>query len=346
VSKEWNVNNNQIPEVFTTCLSSTDVDAASSLRKIVEIAQWSEHQGCRGILVYTDNKSLDPWLVAQVIIEHTMTLCPLVAVQPIYMHPYSIAKMIASLAHLYRRRVYLNMVAGGFKNDLIALNDSTPHEKRYERLIEYTEIIKRLLAGGAVTSEGEFYKVDKLKLTPPVPEELMPGIFVSGSSDAGQEAARRMNAIAVEYPKPPKEYETSCADTSAQKGIRIGIIARSSEEEAWQIAHERFPEDRKGQLTHQLAMKSSDSQWHRQLSEREDASQAGDDTYWLVPFQNYKAFCPYLVGSYDRVAGEVANYMRAGYGSFILDIPVSEAELNHINTVFRVAEKALQLVHE
>ena len=33
------------------------------------------------------------------------------------------------------------------------------------------------------------------------------------------------------------------------------------------VARERFPEDRKGQITHQLAMKVSDSAWHRQLSE-------------------------------------------------------------------------------
>ena len=328
---------NQIPEVFSTCLSSSDIDAASALRRIAEIARWSEEGGCRGILVYTDNRSLDPWLVAQVIMQHTAALCPLVAVQPVYMHPYSLAKMIASLAHLYRRRVYLNMVAGGFKNDLTALNDLTAHEKRYERLIEYTEIIKRLLAGGAVTFEGEFYKVDKLKLAPPLPEDLTPGIFVSGSSEAGQEAARRMSAVAVEYPKPPKEYEGWCAEPSRKMGIRVGIIARSAEEEAWRIAHERFPQDRKGQLAHALAMKTSDSQWHRQLSEREKAVNTENDPYWLVPFQNYEAFCPYLVGSYDRVAREVASYMRAGYRSFILDIPVSEAELNHINIVLRIA---------
>jgi len=43
---------------------------------------------------------------------------PLVAVQPVYMHPYSVAKMVSTLAFLHQRRVFLNMVAGGFKNDL------------------------------------------------------------------------------------------------------------------------------------------------------------------------------------------------------------------------------------
>lgn len=230
------------------------------------------------------------------------------------------------------------MVAGGFKNDLTALNDTTPHDKRYERLIEYTTIIKQLLADDmAVNLAGEFYKVDKLKMTPPLPKDLFPGIFMSGSSDAGLSAAKALGATAVQYPKPPAEYETQPLDPALDSGIRIGIIAREDEENAWKIARERFPEDRKGQLTHQLAMKVSDSVWHKQLSGLAEVKEGDDNPYWLIPFQNYKTNCPYLVGNYERVAQEVARYINVGYKSFILDIPPSEEELHHINIVFKKA---------
>jgi len=46
-------------------------------------------------LIYTDNGLVDPWLIAQAMITHTERLCPLVAVQPVYMHPYAVAKMVA-----------------------------------------------------------------------------------------------------------------------------------------------------------------------------------------------------------------------------------------------------------
>jgi hypothetical protein len=39
----------------------------------------------------------------------------------------------------------------------------------------------------------------------------------------------------------------------------VGIIARQAEDEAWTTAGQRLPEDRKPLLTHQLAMKASDS---------------------------------------------------------------------------------------
>jgi alkanesulfonate monooxygenase len=132
-------------EVFSTCPQSVDAEGDAFLQNVSQVARWSEQHGCKGILVYSDNRLVDPWLVAQVILQNTVQLCPLVAIQPIYMHPYAAAKMVSSLGHMYGRRMYLNMVAGGFKNDLTALNDTTPHDNRYDRLVEYTLIIKKLL---------------------------------------------------------------------------------------------------------------------------------------------------------------------------------------------------------
>lgn len=328
--------------VFSTCPASSTVDRRHYIQNVIDVARWSEGAGCKGILVYADNSQVDAWLVSQVIIQNTKSLCPLVAVQPVYMHPYSVAKMVTSLGHLYERRVYLNMVAGGFKNDLIALNDTTPHDRRYDRLVEYTTIVKELLAGTSpVSFEGDFYRVEKLKLTPPLAAELFPGIFVSGSSEAGWAAAKAIGATAVKYPKPANEEERPL-DDGIEVGIRVGIISREDEDAAWEIARRRFPEDRKGQITHQLAMKTSDSVWHRQLSEMGPEGKTGRSPYWLHPFENYKTFCPYLVGSYTRVAGELARYIASGYRSFILDIPPDAEELHHINIAFARAREEVR----
>jgi alkanesulfonate monooxygenase len=328
-------------EVFSTCpRSDRPVSGSDYLQNVEEVARWSEENGCKGILVYSDNSMVDPWVVSERVLQSTAALCPLVAVQPIYMHPYAAAKMVATFGHLHSRRIYLNMIAGGFKNDLVALNDTTPHDKRYTRLVEYTSLILHLLRGsGPVSFEGEFYKVDKLKLTPPLAPELLPGVFVSGSSEAGLEAARAIGATAVQYPRPTSECATEPPPAGIDCGIRVGIIARTDEEEAWEVAEQRFPEDRKGELTHQLAMKVSDSVWHKQLSISAKNVPADRSTYWMRPFETYKTFCPYLVGNYDRVAEELARYVALGYETFILDIPPSEEELRHARIVFEKTAK-------
>jgi len=328
-------------EVFSTCPPSSGFDTRSYLNEVVRVARWSEGAGCKGILVYSDNSLVDPWLVAQVIITSTRSLCPLVAVQPVYMHPYTVARMASTFGSLYGRRIYLNLVAGGFKNDLVALGDATPHDRRYDRLVEYTTIIRRLLSEtGPVDCAGDFYRVDKLRLSTPLPSDLFPGLFISGSSEAGIAAARAIGATAIEYPKPAEEYAAATAPDGVTHGIRVGIIARAGEQDAWDLARARFPEDRRGQIAHQLAMKVSDSVWHGQLSRRGAGDQGGP--YWLVPFQNYKTMCPYLVGSYERVATELGRYAGLGHRAFILDVPRDPDDLHHAAHAFhRALEQCL-----
>jgi alkanesulfonate monooxygenase len=327
-------------DIYSTCPQSKDLRQEDYVQRVIDVARWSEEFGCRGILVYTDNGIVDPWHVSQVILENTKALAPLVAIQPIYMHPYFVAKKIATLAWLYRRKVALNMLAGGFKNDLLALGDDTPHDDRYRRTVEYTRIIRALVEDGMATLDGRYYKVTNLKLVPPVPPDLRPAVLASGSSPAGLDAAREMGAVAVKYPKPPGEEEDVRDGHAPGYGVRVGIVARSTAAEAWKVAHARFPDDRRGQLTQQLAMKVSDSSWHKQLSKRMEGAPGEESPYWLGPFQNYQTFCPYLVGSYDEVAHLVGGYIRSGYRTFILDIPPSREELEHVGIVFGRTETA------
>ena len=332
-------------QLFSTCPSSLTTPD-HYVERVEAVSRWSEKAGCTGILVYTDNTLVDPWMVSQIIIQSTHSLSPLVAVQPIYMHPYSVAKMVWTAGVLYGRRMFLKMVAGGFKNDLIALGDATPHDSRYQRLVEYTLIIQQLLDGHApVTMDGQFYKVNGLKLNSRLAPELRPGILVSGSSAAGLAAAREMGATPVKYPEPLDPDAVNATHENNHCGVRIGIVARARESDAWAVAHERFPADRKGQLTRQLANKVSDSAWHKQLAEigkeeaRDNGAQRGP--YWLHPFENYQTNCPYLVGSYETVANELGKYINTGYRTFILDIPPTEEELDHVGVVFEAARQGL-----
>lgn len=327
-------------DVFATTPQSKDWSSHNYAQQVADVARWSERYGCKGILVYADNGICDPWLVSNIILQNTQRLCPLVAVQPAYMHPYTAAKMLATFGFMYGRRLFLNMIAGGFKNDLDALHDTTPHDDRYKRLVEYTQIIKRLLSGeSGVSYDGDYYQTTNLKMTPPLDRSLFPGVLISGSSPAGLAAAEAIGATPIKYPQRITD-ETDLRqehDQDSPAGIRVGIIARETSEEAWKVAHDRFPPDRKGQIAHQLAMKVSDSQWHRQLSDMAKADADADNAYWLGPFENYRTFCPYLVGSYERVAQEIKGYLAIGYRTFILDIPPCEEELHHTAIVFNEA---------
>lgn len=324
-------------DVFSSCPSTAgDVVGTAYLERVRKVATWSENQGCRGTLIYCDKRLADPWLVAQVLIQSTKRLAPLVAVQPAYMHPFAVATMIATLAALHSRRVYVNWVAGGFKTDLQALADDTPHDARYDRLIEYASLVRRLTDGESVTFAGRFYEVRGLTLQPQLDPRLRPEFLLSGSSPAGRAAAEALGARAVSYALPTDE-PPAIPPPRLTSGLRLGVIARSDREVAWHAAYTRFPPDRRGVLTRALARKVSDSQWHARLcllaEERADAG----SPYWMTPFESYATTCPYLVGSHEEIAGMLAEYFGQGFQTFILDEPESEADLAHARVAFALA---------
>lgn len=323
--------------LFSTCPQSREFAAAEYLAHARRVAQWSEAAGCTGMLIYTDNSIADPWLVAQAVLQDTRRLCPLVAVQPVYMPPYTAARMVATIGALHERRLWLNMLAGGFRNDLLALGDETPHDDRYARTVEYALLMRALLESDQpVTFSGRFYHMHGARVAPALPDALRPGWLISGSSPAGRAAAAEIGAIAVEYPQPADAIHAA-DDLPQDRGIRVGIIARATAAAAWDVAHARFPDDRRGRLSHALAMKTSDSSWHRTLSGLARQPRHDGNPYWLWPFEQHRTFCPYLVGDYATVAQEIRRYLRLGYTSFILDIPLDSEDLETAGAVFEMA---------
>src|SRR5262249_28999959 len=219
-------------EVFT--ISPRTQDLVLYWKNIQSVNRWSEQYDCTGTLIFTGNDIyIDPWLVAHSTIMETENLCPLVAVNPIYMHPFSAAKMISSFAYLYKRRVFLNLVTGTAVNYLSALGDKLEHDDRYSRLEEYVQIIKSLLAGQGLTSfDGKHYQVRGLQLLPQVPESLTPGLLLAGQSDAARKVCKSVGAIGMQMLKP--ELEQAVDGVS---GIHFGIVTRGTEDQAWNAAH-------------------------------------------------------------------------------------------------------------
>lgn len=330
--------------LFTT-IPASERSGGDYLQTVRRAARMSEAAGFEGALIYSDNNTVDPWVVAQELISATERLKPLVAVQPAYMHPYTAAKRIASYGMLYGRRVCLNLVAGGSRKDLAALDDFTEHDERYLRLTEYARLIGQLLEGaGPVTFEGDYYRVRALTLFPGLPEHLRPELFISGSSDAGRFAGRQLGAIPVRYPRPPGPGQTDLDTGVAGGGVRLGIIARDTDEEAWQAAHERFPMSRAGQRLQRMAMAASDSKWLLRLSESDEFPGGTDSPYWMGPFKNYSSFCPYLVGSYEKVVPEVTRYIASGCRTYIMDMARGETDYADTSDVFARALDQLALV--
>lgn len=318
--------------VYTTCPGSTDHSQDTYRDHLIDVARWTEDAGHRGLLVYADNTLVDPWMVAHVVIDNTERAVPLVATQPAYAHPFTMAKSIASLAFLRSRPVDLNLVTGGFAKHLSELGDPlrSDHDRRYDRLIEYASVVRALLSATVpFTFQGEFYTLVNAQLGPVMASGLQPRLLISGASEACRRAAAVIGADRLSYPRPAADYLDPTSGAVAGQGIRLGIIARDTAAQAWRVAKSRFPADRDGERVQKLASRLTDSIWHRDLSRQVTTPTPEDTPYWMFPFRTYKTFCPYLIGSYQEVGEMLADYRALGVTTLILDVPRDADDLHH-----------------
>jgi alkanesulfonate monooxygenase len=323
-------------DIFT--ISPRTLEPALYWRNIRNVINWSEKYNCTGILIFTGNDTfIDPWLVAHTVLMETKYLSPLVAVNPVYMHPFTAAKMISSFAYLYGRKVFLNMVTGTALNYLEGLDDKLSHGERYERLQEYILIIKSLISSeGLTTVEGKFFRVSNLQLLPKVPAALFPEFVLAGQSDAARKVCRAVQAIGMQM--LPADVNSILNDV---KGVHFGIVARDSEARAWEAARKMFPEDKEGQQILELSMMNTDSVWKQRMNAAAALESPGVQGYWLEPFRNFEADCPYFVGDYAQVSNLIAHLIRNGISVLILDIPAQEEEFYHIDIAFKKASRQL-----
>jgi alkanesulfonate monooxygenase len=299
----------------------------------------SAQQGWTGVLLFTGNDTyVEPWLAAQYALAQTESSSPLVAVNPVYMHPYSAAKMVSSLTHLYGRKIYLNMVCGIALSHLDALGDNLSHDERYERLGEYIAIMQSLLSGKPVSFDGRYYRVSHLRLLPAVPAESWPDFLLAGQSEAAQRVCERVGAIGMRMLQPALERAHV-----ASRGISFGIVARATREAAWNAARALFPADREAQELLDMSMSNTDSSWKRRLHSVAHLPERTEDGYWLGPFRNFQADCPYFVGSYSRTADLLRGLAEKGVDFVVLDIPAQDEEYEHVGRAFALATARMSL---
>jgi alkanesulfonate monooxygenase len=319
-------------DVFT--ISPRTIDPELYWTNIESVSSWSEKYECTGILIFTGNDVyVEPWLVAQRTVAET-SLCPLVAVNPVYMHPFTVAKMISSVAYLYRRPVFLNMVTGTALSYLEGLGDDLDHDQRYDRLLEYVTIVSDLVDGRSRTPtrfSGTYYDVANLQILPPVPDELRPRFLLAGQSDAARRVCEECGAIGMRM--LPPELDAAGLGT---RGVHFGVVTRETEDAAWDAARQLFPRDDEGRLILEASMANTDSVWKSRLKQAAQL-ETSNPHYWLDPFLSFKADCPYFVGAYDAVRDLVVQLVEGGVDTVILDIPAHEAEFRHVDVAFRRA---------
>lgn len=319
---------------------------------IKQIAVAVDNLGYEGVLIPTGRSCEDPWLTAASLIDATKKLKFLVALRPGVTTPALAARMAATFDRLSGGRILLNLVTGGDEQELKGDGVYEDHETRYKTATEYTtiwrEILKRSHTGESFTFHGERLSVDDAKLLYPPVQEPHPPLWFGGSSDAAIELATDQVDTYLTWGEPPAAVKEKIENVRAKAeakgrklsyGIRLHVIVRETNEEAWKAAEEliQYVDDATIAAA-QAKFKQMDSVGQRRMAELHNGDRSKlevSPNLWAGVGLVRGGAGTALVGDPETVAARIQEYADLGIDTFIFSgYPHLEESIRFAELVF------------
>lgn len=326
-----------------------------------QVAVAADTLGYEGVLLPTGRSCEDSWVVAASLIDATRRLKFLVALRPGLVAPVQSARMAATLDRLSGGRLLVNLVTGGDAEELAGDGQFLPHAQRYEQSAEFLQIWREALAssheGRSFDHEGQHLRVQGGKLLYPPINKPYPPIFFGGSSEPAHELAAAQVDTYLTWGEPPAAVAAKIADVreraarqgrTLEFGIRLHVIVRETEDEAWRAAAELVQHLDEGVVAAaQAKFASMDSVGQRRMAElhggrfnKADVRQGLEiaPNLWAGVGLVRGGAGTALVGNPQQVADRIKEYAALGLNYFVL------SGYPHLEEAYRFAELVFPLL--
>jgi alkanesulfonate monooxygenase len=294
----------------------------------------------------------DPWIAAAGAARATSTYRFMVAFQPGFIHPVHAARMSATFQRLSGGRLVFNIISGGGGPAQLWWGDTTSHDDRYTRTAEFLDVFAGVWDGGPFDHEGAFYSVTNGGLPEGLAGLERPEIYFSGSSPAAIDAVVGHADYYLSWLEHPDDLRTkfdavrttaAAAGHEARFSVRAHVIARPTEEEAWDEVRQGWERVDPALIRARNAGGAGDSVGAARLLSYQGGTINGYEDLIVAP--NIWAGISYLgdhptvgiVGSYEQVAERLDDLVGLGADSLIL------SGLPHLEEAYRVGEEVLPL---
>jgi alkanesulfonate monooxygenase len=291
-----------------------------------QIAISAEQFGYDGILIHAGSSNLDPFITAASLATVTSKIKLLVALRiSTTGGPTVLAKQAATLDDVLNGRLILSVVFGAYAEELEVDGVHLNHDERYELADEFLTVYKKLLSGETVDFKGKYFDIKNAKnLFPSVQKPYTPFYF-GDSSDIGHEFAAK--DIYLIWGEPLEAVKAKIEDIRqrAQKygrtvrfGLRIHVIVRESEEEAWETADKLSDETIKNALKNFAAIDSVRQQRITKLHKGDKSKLKIAPNLWTGIGLIRGGVGTALVGNPEQVAARLKEYASLGINTFVL----------------------------
>lgn len=255
------------------------------------------------------------------LLNATKKLKVLAAILPGPWHPAVVAKQLATISHLTKGRVAINVVSGWFRGEFAAIGEPwLDHDERYRRSEEFIRVLRGIWSQDNFNFRGDFYRFTNYSLKPK-PLHPLPEVFQGGSSRAARDMASRVsdwyftNGNTVEEIKKQVDDIQSKAKVNNHK-VKIGVnafaIARQTEDEAKAVLNEiieKADPDAVRAFGHEVQNAGN-------ASPEREGNWAKSTFNDLVQYND--GFRTNLIGTPQQIAERIINYKRVGVNLILL----------------------------
>ena len=316
-----------------------------------QIARAIDTLGFEGALLPTGRPYDDTWLVASSLIAVTRRLKFLVAIRPGLMTPTLSARMTATFDRLSNGRLLINVVTSGDpienSGDGLHLN----HDERYELTDEFLEIWRALCRGEEVNQKTKHFDIRGGKLLLPCTQQPYPALYIGGSSGPAMEITAKHIDVYLTWGEPPAACAEKIAAVRAAAakygrtvrfGIRLHVIVREKEEDAWKAADEliTYVDDKIIAEAQKIKARTESVGQQRMtaLHGGKKESLVVSPNLWAGVGLVRGGCGTALVGNPENVAARMREYEAIGIDTFIF------SGYPHLEEAYRVAELLFPLV--
>ena len=242
------------------------------------------------------------------------------------MQPIMLARTVATLDHMLKGRLTLNVISSDFPGEV------AESAYRYKRSHEVVEILKQAWTQDEFNYEGEIYNFSGLTTAPAKPYQTGgPLLYFGGYSPPALELCGRHCDVYLMWPETKDQLAERMKavhavaenyDRVIDYGLRVHVIVRDTEAEAREYADHLVSklDDEYGQLIRDRAHDSISLGVSHQARARELADKFGyvEPHLWTGVGRARSGCGAALVGSTDQVLSELEAYQKMGIRAFIL----------------------------
>lgn len=284
----------------------------------------------------------------------TSSINLLAAVRCGEMQPIMLARTLATLDHMLRGRLTVNIISSDFPGE------TADSAYRYRRSHEVVQILRQAWTQDEIDHQGEVYQFSKVSADPAKPYQQNGGplLYFGGYSPDALELCGAQCDVYLMWPETKEElagrmkavHERAAAHgRTLDYGLRVHMIVRDTEAEAREYARELVSklDDEKGREIRQRALDATSLGVSHQAKNRDLADDEGyvERHLWTGVGRARSGCGAAIVGSADQVLSEIEAYRKMGIRAFIFSGYPHIEECEHFGRLVMPHLKTCSLPH-